>query len=39
VLGQKDAEDTSAVIYRCRVDQECTTERESKARLVLGTGT
>lgn len=39
VLGQRDAEDTSAVIYRCRIDQECTTERESQARLVLGTGT
>jgi hypothetical protein len=38
LLGQKTADDVSSVIYRCQVDGDCTTERESRQRLVLGTG-
>lgn len=39
VLGQRNADDVSSVIYRCQVDGDCATERESRQRLVLGTGT
>jgi hypothetical protein len=38
VLVQKDVEGGGQAIYRCRYGDECTKERESSARLVLGAG-
>jgi hypothetical protein len=38
VLVQKNGDAAGRSIYRCRVGDECTTERESSSRLVLGAG-
>jgi len=38
VLVQKDAAGKGREIYRCRLGDECTKEKESSVRLVLGAG-
>jgi len=38
VLAQKESESKGQSIYRCKVGDECSEERESAGRLVLGAG-